>query len=205
MDCQMPEMDGFEATKAIRAREHVDGGHVPIIAMTANAMEGDRERCLNAGMDDYISKPIKPEDLIAISKKWLNKDMAPPDEAEPDLDLSTPAPASGLIDLRELLEVTDGDSAFLKDLLRQFLAEVPNRLTTLKTALEQSDAPTARREAHTIKSNAAAFGAGALREIAFRIERLATENNLAAAKELLSDLHQEWIRVEEAARKALAE
>ena len=71
MDCQMPEMDGFQATKAIRALEHVSGGHVPIVAMTAQAMKGDRERCIAAGMDDYLSKPVHLDDLRSTIDRWL--------------------------------------------------------------------------------------------------------------------------------------
>jgi CheY-like chemotaxis protein len=70
MDCQMPEMDGYEASAAIRAREVKSGGHVPIVAMTANVMPGDRERCLAAGMDDYVSKPLKSETLLAVLQRW---------------------------------------------------------------------------------------------------------------------------------------
>jgi CheY-like chemotaxis protein len=78
MDCQMPEMDGFAATAAIRQRESSTGRHVPIIAMTANAMQGDREDCLAAGMDDYVSKPVTFETLVAMLRKW-----APPQSDRP--------------------------------------------------------------------------------------------------------------------------
>ena len=83
MDVQMPEMDGFEATAAIRARERATGGHIPIIAMTAHAMKGDRERCLAAGMDGYVSKPLRPQELFEVLERLVPATAADPAAAEP--------------------------------------------------------------------------------------------------------------------------
>ena len=76
MDCQMPEMDGFDATMEIRRREKENGGHIPIIAMTASVMQGDRERCLESGMDDYIAKPVQPEEVKASLARWVGEKKA---------------------------------------------------------------------------------------------------------------------------------
>jgi CheY-like chemotaxis protein len=89
MDCQMPEMDGFTATREIRQRENANGMHTPIVALTANALEGDRERCLAAGMDDYLSKPLKLEALQETLERWITAPSAKP--AEPPVTLQTAA------------------------------------------------------------------------------------------------------------------
>src|SRR5262249_36594160 len=97
MDCQMPEMDGFEATATLRAREVQCGGHLPIIAMTANVMQGDRERCLTAGMDDYVCKPVKAHELATILHNWIPHALVPrADEGIPLLPSDAQAPSSAL-------------------------------------------------------------------------------------------------------------
>jgi CheY-like chemotaxis protein/HPt (histidine-containing phosphotransfer) domain-containing protein len=212
MDCQMPEMDSFEATAVIRAREKEGGTHVPIIAMTANAMQGDRERCLEAGMDDYISKPVKPENLIAVLETWLHQKSASAEEQRPTSDASEPSPEPPAVDFTGVRDIAGGDPAFLAELVEEFLKGTSQMMTALKAALHQvedsrngADAQTARREAHSIKGSAATFGAETLREIAFHIEKLAAHGNLAAASELLTTLNQEWIRVEQEVQRMLTE
>ncbi|MCZ6680549.1 MAG: response regulator [Candidatus Poribacteria bacterium] len=203
MDCQMPEMDGFEATAAIRSREKKRGTHVPIIAMTANAMLGDRERCLNAGMDDYISKPVKPDDLVAIVEKWVSRKSDSGDAERQDAIASQPSLNSSAVDLTDVLGIAGDDQEFLAELAEEFLAIVPDLIASLKTTIEQADSKTAQRAAHSIKGCAATFGAESFRQIAFRIEQLTLQEELTMASELLAELDQEWVRVKQDLRRML--
>ena len=201
MDCQMPEMDGFEATAVIRSREEEKETHVPIVAMTANAMQGDRERCLEAGMDDYISKPVKPDNLLAILEKWVESVVKSSE------DQSTANPQSDLpsVDLAGVLEITGDDPEFLAEFIQEFLGSTASQIDRLKSALSQEDAATAEREAHSIKGSAAAFGAEPLRELAFRVEQLASEEALDTASDALADLDQEWTQVVQELQRVLTE
>ena len=205
MDCQMPEMDGFEATAAIRSREGEWGTRTPIIALTANAMQGDRERCLEAGMDDYISKPVKPDNLIAALEKWLNDAPASPEDPCRDRCAPEPSPHLPIVNLAGILDFTGGDQEFVVELVQELLRSLPNMITALKTALNQSDGATAEREAHSIKGSAATFGAESLREIAFRMEQLASQEELGAVSDLLGALVEQWIRVEQELQRMLSE
>ena len=205
MDCQMPEMDGFAATAAIRYREEEQGTRIPIIAMTANAMQGDRERCLEAGMDDYISKPVRPEDLLAMLEKWLIEKPESYDNRNQNQSVSGLSPDSPAVDLTGVLEIAGDDPDFLAELVREFLDSTSSRIAELKTAIAQADTTTAGREAHSIKGSAATFGVTSLQETAFRIEQLASQAELTAASDLLGALDQEWLQVEGELQQVLTE
>jgi CheY-like chemotaxis protein len=165
----MPELGGFEATAAIRARERVAGGHVRIVAMTAHAMTGDRERCIAAGMDGYLSKPINPGVLFAV--------------VEDDAPIrSGGLPAASAFDRGAALDRLNGDEALLSGVIERFLEECPLRLAAIKTAVDRRDAEGLRVEAHSLKGAAGNLSAVGLFEAAQVVERIGTENRLDAAE-----------------------
>ncbi|MCC6629950.1 MAG: response regulator [Chloroflexi bacterium] len=189
MDVQMPELDGLEATSQVRAR--LPGERQPyIIAMTANAMAGDRERCLAAGMDDYISKPIRVENLIGALMK-----------APPRTDTPASPEALGALDaavLRGLLDTVGGEFAFLVELIDTYLDEAPRLLAELHQAGDRGDAATVQRIAHSLKSNAADFGATTLARQCRDLEGNARVGMLDATPDLTAAIAAEFDRVAQA-------
>jgi CheY-like chemotaxis protein len=163
MDVQMPEMGGFEATGAIRAHERKTGGHVPVIALTAHAMKGDREECLAAGMDDYLAKPIHANDLLGLLARLFPR--------EPAAECSAPAEAEeGVIDEAFSLGQVEGDRGLLAELARVFLHDCPALMGRVDQAVARRDAPALHRAAHTIKGACGVFGARAVQEAAAQLE-----------------------------------
>jgi PAS domain S-box-containing protein len=172
MDVQMPEMDGLEATRVIRAKAAGKASRrIPIIAMTANVMSGDRELCLSAGMDDYIGKPFSRESLQLLLERWLSG-SAPGSPQAADERLPLAAPASGLpiFDRQAILKQLNQDEALLCQLLRLFVEETPVELLSLKELLAQGNAPAAGRVAHKIKGSAAALCCPTLAAAALTVE-----------------------------------
>jgi PAS domain S-box-containing protein len=158
MDLQMPEMDGLEAASRIRERERGTGRHVPIIAMTAHALKGDEERCLAAGMDGYVPKPIKPDALFSV----LAELSPPTGESGPGL--------KSILDWPTALEHVRGDIDLLRELAIIFLEEWPGWLTSLRRGLAERDSETAQRVAHTMKGSFGAFAANTPHALAEAIE-----------------------------------
>ncbi len=173
MDLEMPELGGFEAVGLLRERERGTGRHLPVIALTAHAMKGDRERCLAAGMDGYVSKPIRAPELFEEMDAALGTARQP---------AAAPAvPAEGVVDFREALEHVGGDVALLRELASVFVAEAPKMAGAIRDALAARDAPRLRRGAHTLKGASSTFGAHAAFEAAHRLEQLGAAGDLAAA------------------------
>ena len=182
MDVQMPEMDGFEATKIIKQKQRDAGEHTPIVALTAHAMKGYRDRCLKAGMDDYLSKPIKPTDLADVLKRRLSFKAEPP-EVIPEENTS-----SAIIDQKELMDRLGDDGELLKELVAMFLEDLPPLLAELRKAVDQGDFQQIEGVAHKLKGSISNFAAHEAAETAFQLEKAGRSMDMTAAQTGLSKL-----------------
>ncbi|SPP64668.1 response regulator [Nitrospira lenta] len=200
MDCQMPEMDGFEAAADIRRRE-AGARHTIVIAMTANAMQGDRERCLRAGMDDYVTKPITTESLAAVFERWRRPavPVRVPEAAPYEGATIDPLVFDGLRVLSD-----EDDPGFLTRLVRHFLADTPDKLALLGTACRKGSAEEVQRIAHSLKGSASNLGALGLARLCDRVVAGAAQG-LAVVPELLTELELEFHRVREQLERDLRE
>lgn len=195
MDVQMPEMDGLDATMAIRAWEGATGAHIPIIAMTAHAMRGDRERCLAAGMDAYTSKPIRVREL----EQAIGLLISPQNSAR--MPASEAGQAAEIIDQVALLAGVDGNRRFLRKMVRLFLADGPQHLTKIKEAIRHGDAVALGRAAHALKGSVGNFAAKNAFAAAERLETMGRTGDLAAAGDASVTLESELALLTEALRK----
>ncbi|MEZ4702934.1 MAG: response regulator [Rhodothermales bacterium] len=193
MDVQMPDMDGFAATAAIRRLEGPMRS-IPIVAMTAHAMAGDREKCIEAGMDDYTSKPIIPKELFARIARWT-AGVAPRDE--PTAPPPTPAAAAGdaPIQFDDVLDRFAGDRDFLEELLGEFQTQAIDIIQAIRLAVEAGDADALRYQAHTLKGAAANLGCTGLSATALELEHMGKAGDFAGAPEALHRLEDERERL----------
>jgi signal transduction histidine kinase/CheY-like chemotaxis protein len=200
MDVQMPELDGLEATAALRRKERATGTHVPVIAMTAHAMKGDRERCLQAGMDGYVSKPIQPQEL------WEAIGFLVPVSRTRAAAEAPPAPAAGLtagdvFDREAVLKRVGGSTELLQEIVKLFLDECPRLLGEVHEAVARRDADRLHRAAHALKGTVANFKAPAVFDAALRLEVMGRSGQLDGSAEACRTLEGEIERLE----RALAE
>ncbi len=186
MDCQMPVMDGFEATEAIRRFEATTGRHTVIIALTANAMEGDRQKCLDAGMDGYVSKPIDAKILLATVLKFCT--VSPKSITGNDMSME------GTIDLEGLLERCGGSKDLVHKIAQKFAETGPGMVSQVREAITSQDSDAVYRAAHQLKGASATMGAVKLASVAADIEMLGREGNVPAAAERMPSLEAEFDR-----------
>ena len=192
MDVQMPEVGGFEATGAIRAREREKGGHVRIVAMTAHAMQGDREECLAAGMDDYLAKPAESRVLFAVIEGEAGTGPVPPGPV---------MPATSFFDLADLERSMDGDQTLVREMVKIFLDDCPLQMAAIKAAVDARDAVRIRTTAHALKGSAGYLRATQVFEVARKLEAIGREGVLATADTLHQQLVAELTRLVEELRK----
>jgi CheY-like chemotaxis protein/HPt (histidine-containing phosphotransfer) domain-containing protein len=217
MDVQMPEMDGLQATRRIRDTQSAVLNHnIPIIAMTAHAMQSDRERCLQAGMNDYLSKPVNLQALAEVLERWLSERDAPsdglsgvmmgqsgeeagslPDSAR-EQEVSIP-----VFDKVALMQRLMDDEELASLVIAGFLEDIPLQIQALKGYLQAGDAHGAERQAHTIKGASANIGGEALLVVAFEMEKLGKSGDLSAVHERMDELELQFARLREVLEKEI--
>jgi CheY-like chemotaxis protein len=183
-------MDGIEATREIRRREAGTGSRVPIIALTANAMKGDRERCLEAGMDGYLPKPFRPQDLRAMLATWLGREGTP-DRQPPPRHSSAVPQSVRVFDRDSLFSRVGGDPGLVAEILGTFLTDAPRQLRALQDAVAQGDAALAARHAHSLKGASGMIGGVTVLETATELERTLKHGDLEQARHVIAGLEPE--------------
>lgn len=188
MDCQMPVMDGYDTTRNVRQLEQGSGRRTCIIALTANAMKEDRDRCMEAGMDDYLSKPTRKDQLATVLQRW-SQVLASSEVIHPELASVDPEVLSELaIDWEHLHQISDGNREFEMELLQVFVRDTRSHLQVVTQAIVNQDVQRIHQEAHHIKGASANVGATAMHEIAEKLEQQVRQNQLEGGVALVAEL-----------------
>ncbi len=211
MDIQMPVMDGFEATRLIREKEK-DRRHSIIVAMTAHALKGDRERCIVAGMDDYISKPINPQEMFSVIKKWVKAGAEDTAESEAEIkeeaviQAANPIPVPEVketeegyespVNMKTAMERFDNDMEFFKRMVDEFLSYVPEQIKSLEDAVKSGNADELQKSGHSIKGTAGMLSADRVSSVAMSIETKGNNHDISDVPGLLEELKSEILQLE---------
>ena len=188
MDIQMPEMNGYDATAFIRQKEKKTGGHIPIIAMTAYAMKGDLERCLEAGMDAYISKPIQPEKVFEIIEHFVNN------SEEAKFNRKIKKYTHEVFDRDAALAIVDNDTEFLRDIIDIFFENIPKQMAEIKKAIDVKDTIMIGMQAHSLKSASESICANSIKDIVYKMEIAAKNKEIDKVEALNKKLEDEFER-----------
>lgn len=203
LDCEMPGLDGYETCRRLRQREEVEGRRLPVIALTAHTRDGERERCLAAGMDDHLSKPVRPGDLAAMLERWLQDGAAlqspPPSVSEPIADLIE----ERLEGLARLGAATGED--LLAQVVESFLQQGKRVLETLHETLNRGDGAAFASAAHALAGSSGILGAAGLAAGCAELEALARQGDLAACEARLAAVEQTWRQVADRVHQHSAE
>lgn len=197
MDCQMPEMDGYKATRAIRSHESRVMDHkIPVIAMTAYAMEGDRELCISAGMNDYISKPVSLKSLAEVIEKWLPLEKKKKGGKEREEDRADSFD-SFIFDKLSLLSRLGDDMDLARSIASGFLDDIPKQIGKLRSYIDRGNAVEAKFQAHKIKGAAASIGGEALKKTVHEIEKNGNTKDIVKPENLISEIEDQFIILKE--------
>lgn len=196
MDVQMPEMDGLDTTRYFRIHEGNVADHTPIIAMTAHAMKGDRERCLASGMDDYLSKPLEPKEFFTTIETWIDRRVPVLDEQpgaiENTLTIENQTyPGKEIINIQDALPRFGNDKEFFKEMLIEFVESLPERLEAIEQAIIMNDPTQIGRLAHSVKGTASNFSSEPLRELSYEMELKGAAGDMIGIPGLLERMKAE--------------
>lgn len=186
MDIQMPEMSGFEATQRIRELEKTKGDHIPIIAVTAHAMKGDREKCIESGMDHYVTKPINPQKLFEAIESFF-----PSDQNEQHNENNISNSAACVFDRQAILERVGGDEDLMKEIISMFVEECPKMMAEIESAVSAKNSEGLERAAHSLKGSVSNFGAQRAYEAAYALEKMGHDGSIDQAAGVFSQLKNE--------------
>jgi two-component system, sensor histidine kinase and response regulator len=213
MDVMMPEMDGLDATRAIRERQKSSAGHpnfssrIVVIAMTAHAMQSDREKCLASGMDDYLAKPIRPKDIRNMIEKWgTTENAAGKINSVPVTKIEISADAEPPVDMNRLNDLTDGDANALRELVEMYHAQTTKQLKQMTEAVQRNDTAEVRRVAHSCAGASATLGMVRLVPMLRELEKQGASGALTNAAQLCEDASCEFKAIKDflAAQPGLA-
>jgi CheY-like chemotaxis protein len=204
MDVQMPVMDGYEAARQIRRRSVILNPRIPIIAMTAHAMQGDREKCLAAGMNDYLAKPVSFQDVAEKLYRWLGPEGGGRSRRQQKREYAMSAEGElAVFDLETMLKRLLGDKNLARIVLEGFLQDIPQQMQALQEMLAGDDAAAAERQAHSIKGAAASVGGECMRAVAQEMEKAGKAGDLAFMRQRMIDLEEQFDRLRQAMGKEM--